>query len=282
MVADALGLPHQFKAREAIPGEVRMVMGGRYEKAFPRVAYGTWSDDGALTLALADSLATMGKVDLDDFGRRLVAWMSRGAYTVDRKAYDVGGTTSEAVCRLMRGHRAEVAGLTGERDNGNGSLMRALPLGLWHRGTDEELFEDAGRVSAVTHGHRTSRLACGAYSVAARYLLRGAAPATALVAGLRMAGAGLKLGEPGGSGYVLDTLSYAVRAARRSEMSYEAAVLGAIRLGADTDTTAAVAGGLIGVRDGLGAVPEGWLLELRGREQAGEIIERFVAAVGAG
>lgn len=280
LVGDALGVPHEFKAGSAIPAEVRMVMAGGYPKSFTRVPYGTWSDDGALTLALADSLATRGRVDPADLGGKMVAWMNRGAYTVDGRAYDMGNTTTEAVLRLMRGHQAEVAGPSGELDNGNGSLMRTLPLALWHKGTDEELFADAGRVSAVTHGHPVSRAACGAYSVAARHLLRGATPAAALVAGLKLGGQHLRLPlpVPGGSGFVLDTLSYAVRACRDPGSTYRSVVLGAIRLGADTDTTAAVAGGLVGVRDGMGAIPEEWLRDLRGRDMAGEVIEKFVAA----
>jgi ADP-ribosylglycohydrolase len=282
LVADALGVPHEFKHMSKIPGwnrsagSVEMVMPPDYRKTYPKVPYGTWSDDGSLTLALADSLAKTGKLDVEDFGRRLVAWFSQAAYTPDKHTYDVGNTTQEAILRLMRGHNAKAAGLTVESSNGNGSLMRALPLALFHKGSDEELYADACAQSAVTHGHDISKAACGVYCVAARHLLNGTPNATAFVAGLKLAHVKLDLPTmPAGSGFVLDTLSYAIRQARTG-CPYEIAVLSAIHLGRDTDTTAAVVGGLIGARDGMAAIPEKWLREMKGQDLANSIIEEFI------
>jgi ADP-ribosylglycohydrolase len=125
LVADALGVPHQFKSAEIIrTANIQMVMPPGYSKTYPKVPYGTWSDDGSLTLALADSLTGVGHYDPTDFGNALVRWYTKGHYTPNKKAYDIGATTSEAILRMMRGHVPEQAGLTQETSNGNGSLMR--------------------------------------------------------------------------------------------------------------------------------------------------------------
>jgi ADP-ribosyl-[dinitrogen reductase] hydrolase len=78
-----------------------------------------------------------------------------------------------------------------------------------------------------------------------------------------------------GSGYVVDTLR-TVRGVMR-QSSYERVVREAIGHGRDTDTTACIAGGLAGAREGVAAIPERWLLALRGRELAEPLIEALVA-----
>lgn len=276
LVGDALGVPYEFQYGLEKLALVEMNPIGRHKSW--NVPAGTWSDDGALTLALADSLATVGHLDEDDFGRRIQAWFTKGHYTPDGKAFDVGNTTQEAILRMMRGHAAKVAGLTGERSNGNGSLMRTLPLALFHQGSDADLYADAGRASAVTHGHDVSKAACGVYCVAARHMLSGRTASRAFIEGLKLAHVKLEIPpRPGGSGFVLDSLAYAIHGAR-SEGSYEDVVSNAVRLGGDTDTTAAIIGGLLGLRDGVGAIPERWLSVLRGRELADQVIESFIKA----
>ena len=278
LVADAMGLPHQFKIAAHIPERIEMTMPSDYPKAFPRIAYGTWSDDGALHLALTDSLATKKKLDLDHFAGNVRGWFEKGHFTVDGKAYDVGNTTSEACCRLIRGHSPEASGLAEETANGNGSLMRTLPLALWHQGSDAELYADACAQSAVTHRHDYSKAACGVYCIAARAMMNGTPTPSAWVQGLRLAHVPLEIpAEPTGSGFVLDSLAYAIQASR-SGKPYRDVVLDAIRLGADTDTTACIAGGLVAARDGVFAIPEEWLSSLRGYDLAAKTITEFLAA----
>jgi len=279
LVGDALGVPHEFTAHP--PGEVDMVMPPEFKKRFAKVPYGTWSDDGSLTLALADSLADCGRFDAEDYGKKLVAWYTKGAYTPDGVTFDIGNTTQEAVLRMLRGHAALNAGLTAENANGNGSLMRVLPLALFHKGSEDDLFRDAGLSSQITHGHPWSKGACGLYCVAARHILNGHPPTKAFILGYHASTrAGIKippLGTPRGSGFVLDSLSYAIMAAR-SGCSYEEAVLHAIALGNDTDTTAAIAGGLVGTRDGMSVIPARWMEKMQGRDVASKIIQRLLEA----
>lgn len=144
-------------------------------------------------------------------------------------------------------------------------MREPLPLAVMCRG------------SSVTHGHDISKAACGAYCVAARHILHGTPVVEAFREGFKRAHVQLELPQPSGSGYVLDSLSFAARAAA-SGGSYEDVVLIAIRLGADTDTTAAIAGGIVALRDGMDAIPQRWLDLIRGKELANGIIDSFLTS----
>src|SRR5690606_25004164 len=101
---------------------------------------------------LTASLMEQGRLDLDDLARRLIDWRQFGRYAVDARVFDVGIQTEQALDLLATGESPETSGPSAEGDNGNGSLMRVLPLALWHQGTDDELFALAMRQSLPTHG----------------------------------------------------------------------------------------------------------------------------------
>lgn len=291
LVGDAFGVPYEFHSPSALPARSALAMTPPpgFARAHHGTPPGTWSDDGAQALALLASLVACGGLDPDDLGRRLVAWYRRGDYAVDARVFDVGIQTRRALGALEAGVPALQAGPSGEYDNGNGSLMRVLPLALWHRGDDAALVEDAHQQSRVTHGHARSQAACALTCLWARRLAGGAdsevafADAAAALAALYQdrpefaAELSTQLvveGTPGGSGYVVDTVRSARWALRQG--SYEDVVRAAVSLGNDTDTTACVAGGLAAVRDGMGAIPGEWLAALRGQE----IVRPLAAALG--
>lgn len=280
LVGDALGVPYEFQRPEDLPPRALLEFepppGARRSH---RVPPGTWSDDGAQALALLASLLGRGRLDLDDLGRLLVAWRDDGFLAVDGDVFDVGLQTSLALRRLREGVPARESGPAGERDNGNGSLMRVLPLALWHRGSDSQLAADADAQSLVTHGHPRSRACCALYCLWARRTSEGRSDAwAAAVAAFRAiyppgdplrdeAELHVRPDDPPsgrGSGYVVDCLNSARLAVGAGP--YEEAVRAAVALGGDTDTTACVAGGIAGLRDGAGAIPERWRAALRGRE----------------
>lgn len=180
-------------------------------------------------------------------------------------------------------------------DNGNGSLMRVLPLALWHNGVDEALVRDAHLQSLPTHAHPRSLVACAFYCLVARGYLRGENDPwswgdwriqTIYEASPDRLSSERFLNEldtlrrfpttdrPRGSGYVLDTIWSAKRALEAP--SFEEVIRSAIQFGHDTDTTAAVAGGLAGIRFGLASIPDRWLLLLRGYELAAPLIAPLV------
>jgi len=295
LVGDALGVPYEFHDPSEIPPAAGIEMDP--PPGFPRSHGGTtpatWSDDGAQALALLASLLDRGRLDLDDFAKRLLAWFQRGEYAVDRRVFDIGNQTHAALEALGRGVPAERSGPASERANGNGSLMRVLPLALWHAGPDPALVADAHAQSLVTHVHPRSQACCALYCLWARRILEDSGePWSDAVASLRRiypkgSAHRTELDEhirpddptPGtGSGYVVDCLRSARSVVETNEI-YEDTVRAAIALGEDTDTTAAVAGGIAGLLYGVMGIPSRWRAALRGMEIAGQLIRRLTDAV---
>lgn len=290
LVGDALGVPYEFHDRQSIPPfeEIEFEPPNWFRPAHAGVSPGTWSDDGAQALCLLASLLECGKFDVDDFASKLVAWFREDYMSVD-EMFDVGIQTQRAILNLRKGDSPLEAGLKEERDNGNGSLMRVLPLALWHKGTDKELVKDAFDQSAVTHGHLRSKLCCALYCLWARQILQDAEnPWESAVSNLLdifPANSGERneleqqikpdnLYEVQGSGYVLDSLFSAKWACGRP--NFEETVKAAISLGNDTDTTACIAGGIAGMKFGIEGIPKRWRENLRGKEIYEPLIEKLL------
>lgn len=289
LIGDALGVPYEFKQSREIPSEheIELQPPPGYPRSHPSVAPGTWSDDGAQALCLLDSLLFRGQLDPEDFARRMVNWLESGHLAVDGHVFDVGIQTSGALRAIRAGKPVLTAAPRDERANGNGSLMRVLPLALWHRGSDEELVRDARASSLPTHAHVRSQVCCALYCLWARRMLdQVAQPWSDALASLRAMlardpEAARELDvviqpdatpEQPGSGYVVDTLRSA-RLVLQQHADYERVVRAAVALGFDTDTTAAVAGGIAGVREGTSAIPQRWRDALRGQELLAPLLE---------
>ena len=250
-------------------------------------------------LALLDSLLDAG-FDTADQGRRALTWYDAGAYAPGGEVFDVGHSTIVALHALRSGVPAEEAGDVGAK--GNGSLMRILPLPLVLRETpDAELLTLTCRAARVTHGSAEAQIACGLYVLCVRRLLRGEDdPAAVLAAARRTLRAELGAnGLPGskeaaepdaavaeldafeawsgrsGQGRVADSF-WSAWDGFAAAPDYVSAVTAAVRYGTDTDTTAAIAGGLAGVRFGIEAVPSAWQRGLRDRGVAQSLVDRLV------
>lgn len=257
-IGDALGLPVQFEERGTFHVET-MTGHGTYN-----MEAGTWSDDTSLTLATCDSIKLMGRIDLEDMLCCMTDWYKDGKYTPDGQAFDVGMTTGAA---LSRGE-----GLSDEGSNGNGSLMRIIPLAFLPDLKDDEIRE----VSALTHGHRISKTACVTYIHIAKELLKGAsikeAVEVAVTGGVEesMYKNLLTIGnrprdEIKSTGYVVHTLEAAVWTLENTD-NFRDAIITAVNLGDDTDTVGAVTGALAGIIYGYDAIPEEWIKALRRKD----------------
>ncbi|MEL7609376.1 MAG: ADP-ribosylglycohydrolase family protein [Bacillota bacterium] len=286
-VGDALGVPVEGQSRGALAKDpVTQMRGfGTY-----RQPAGTWSDDTSMTLCLLDSLAL--KLDYDDIMRRFTRWLYAGEFTPYGVAFGAGSTTREAVAAYARGESAQLCGGRSVWNNGNGSLMRILPLAFYlypRYGADiaqEEPMRIVHDVSSLTHAHPCSLIACGMYIGIACGLLGGRTLKDALSAGLEQAfeyydkrqtfAEALKayhrlrdwdefcsISADGifSSGYVVHTLEAALYCLANTK-SYRSCVLGAVNLGQDTDTVAAVAGGLAGLAYGYEAIPIDWIFQI--------------------
>lgn len=280
LIGDAVGVPYEFHQAANLPptADIDMLPPRDFPRAHAGILPGTWSDDGAQALCLLASLLACGRLDLGDFSRRLLDWADRGYCAVDGLVFDIGMQTSGALAALHSGSAPECSGPAEERANGNGSLSRVLPLALWHDGSNDELIMLAARQSLPTHGHARSQIACAMLCLWARAELAGAAhaweaadrtlrqrgPANDLDAGA-IAHVLTRPAHVGGSGYVVDSL-WSARVAVEESDDYAATIRRAIAFGNDTDTTAAIAGGIAGIRHGASAIPAAWHDRLRGRE----------------
>lgn len=290
LVGDAFGVPYEFRPADQLPPLEQLAMKppAGWQRAHP-VPDGTWSDDGAQTLALLDSLLDDGFLDPDDLAARMLQWRDEGRYAADGVVFDIGMTTARALGRFAAGTPAIECGLAGERDNGNGSLMRTLPLALMHEGDDARLIADAVAQSSVTHRHSLT-LACVAfYCLWATELLYGQAPLPAWDRALTRFEAAApqplrdqfgsavlaRLDAPvRGTGYVVHSL-LAARWLLSTFDNFADVIRHAVALGDDTDTTAAIAGGLAGIRCGEGGIPADWLAALRGNDIVAPLLERL-------
>ena len=237
-VGDALGVPYEFMGRGSFHATGMVGHGSHNQPA------GTWSDDTAMILATCDSIRELGCIDVEDMRKKFKAWFRKGKYAINGKVFDFGNTVGRALSRNE--------GCSDVMDNGNGSLMRIIPLAFTDA-TDDQVRE----VSAITHAHSISMNACVRYVNAARSLIMGEELETYLPS------------EVKSGGYVLDTLSAAFWCLEKTD-SYKDCVLLAVNLGSDTDTTACVAGGLAGIKYGYDSIPKEWVEQLRGKD----IIER--------
>lgn len=299
-VADAVGVPAEFMGRESLARDPVTGMRGYGSHRQPP---GTWSDDTSLTLCLLDSL-TNG-LDYEDIMRRFLGWMENAGYTARGRVFDIGIATRGAISRFSKGVPPRECGGRSEYDNGNGALMRILPLGFYLRARFGEGFlENEEAVSIVrdacslTHAHIRNQIACGIYLSVADALIGGMPLERAVRTGVSRAKgvyearaedrAELKhfdrifsddfaeLPREGirSGGYVVDTLEAALWCLLTTD-SYEGCVLKAVNLGDDTDTVAAVAGGLAGMHYGYGAVPAGWVKRTARRAYIRELCEAF-------
>lgn len=292
LLGDAVGVPYEFHAPHQLPAKAQLELEppADFVRSHRGVPPGTWSDDGAQALCLLESLLEHNTLDLPDFSRRMLAWEHSGHLAVDNTVFDIGNQTYRAFRVLESGMPPELAGPSGIRNNGNGSLMRVLPLALWHTGTDAELVALAHRQSLPTHGHAYSQVCCALYCLVAREALAGT-PLTnawdAAIARLQpLYGAhphGQALDEVlafrtrelrTGSGYVVDSLWSAYDATLAP--SFEDVVKSAIAFGNDTDTTACIAGGLAGIQFGIDGIPPRWLSALRGTELVQPLLIRLL------
>ncbi|KAF7562858.1 hypothetical protein G7046_g1272 [Stylonectria norvegica] len=212
--------------------------------------------------------------------------------TKGRFPADIGNATRDGLSRYRKTRDPDNAG-AGEGRSGNGSLMRCIPTGLFEL-DPEQLIIDSISISKITHDDSRCTTACAAYNTIVWHLIRGASPNEAIDAGESVAiklekrdssevyrairqGRTLQIAQMARegppkemkgrcAGYVLETLTLAI-AAVLDMRSLEDVLVDVVRIGNDTDTNAAVAGGILGARDGAAAIPERWASKLQFRNE---------------
>ena len=274
-LGDALGAPFEFLRGRNIPDPIPA-----FELPWMGLPPGSTTDDTAMARNLTRSLVESGRFDEEDLIARHVEWIASDPP-------DVGALTGRVLRRVQRGEDAvgvarEVWEQRGpEVSAGNGSVMYCAPLGLAYANRPAELLELAPRLSAITHYDGRCRTAVLAVTLTVAALVRGEEPVVAVSAALsaveqheggeeleylvEVAGGARAIDGPD-QGFCLFTAGAALQALLR-EGGFETEVRRVVSLGGDTDTNGAVAGALLGAREGLDGLPTEWLGKLAPRDE---------------
>ncbi len=298
-VGDALGVPVEFNDRQTISKNpvTDMIGYGTYN-----LPAGTWSDDSSLTFCLAEALTK--DFDLNAIGQNFINWVHHQYWTPRGRVFDIGIGTRQAIDRIAKGEKPEFAGGSKDIDNGNGSLMRILPLLFYIKDKPiNERYEITRQVSSITHGHIRSVIACFYYLEFAKQIWEGkdkfeiyrnlqtevANHLTNLEINpkeidlfdrlLKREIHTISEDEIQSSGYVLHTLEASIWCLLTTD-NYKEAVLKAVNLGEDTDTTSAVTGGLAGLLYGFDNIPEIWLQQIARYDDIENLAERLADKLG--
>lgn len=295
-VGDALGVPVEFKSRTYLKQNPVTEMFGFGTHHQPP---GTWSDDSSLAFCLAESLCK--GYDLFDIARNFVKWYSAELWTPHGRVFDIGIATTHAIHNIAKGHQPELCGGFYEEDNGNGSLMRILPLVFYLQKENdlEVIYQKVKAVSSITHAHFRSVFACFIYVIYCLEILKDNDKFEAykemqnilsqFLTDKKFNPVELQLFDRvlkndiskypeqniHSSGYVLDSLQASLWCFLNSD-SYEETVLKAVNLGEDTDTTGAIAGGLAGIYYGIENIPKKWIDNLARTNDIKDLAERLL------
>ena len=293
-VGDAMGVPIEFFKREDLLKNPVTTMIGEQSHFVPK---GSWSDDTSLNLALIDSINNRKGIDLYDIGQNFIEWGENGKYTPTGKMFGIGRTTLKAIARLERGDiKPEECGGNTESENGNGSLMRILPMAYYcycKNYNDEEVYDIVKKVSSLTHAHEISIMGCYIYVKFALELLNGNNIKSAYKTIRKLKYqyfsdyckkiysriidiniAKLDLDDIKSSGYVVDTLEATIWTLLNTK-TFNQAIIGSINLGGDSDTIGACTGGLAGIYYGFESINSTWKKELMKYDYIVELCNKF-------
>lgn len=291
-VGDALGVPVEFCERDELTANPVTDMRGFGTYPYPA---GSWSDDTSMSLCALEALSHENR-KWEDIMENYISWIGEGTFTPTGETFDVGRICLKAVTNYVtRKIPLYECGGRSEHSNGNGSLMRIHPFVLYAYAKQMSIDEWLGvivKASALTHAHDRSKIGCLIYAFVLMSLLKNKGK-DGIEDGFKKAKrylhtcaefapyerilgsdfATLPCDEIKSSGYVVDTLEAALWCLLTTA-SYRDCVLKAVNLGDDTDTVAAVAGGLAGALYGYDAIPSRWLDTLKRRDYLEEMCER--------
>ena len=319
IVGDALGLPVQFRPRE--DRDIEPVTGMIGYGAFD-MPPGSWSDDSSLILATMDGLAASLKkeerhenlslneiIDYEIIMKNFSKWLNKGEFTPYGFAYDVGGATMDGIGRYDMGTEPTLSGGIGEGDNGNGSLMRILPIAFFiyclsqkYSFDEDDKMEAVHNLSSLTHRHKRTQIACGIYVNIALEFLEN--PDSTLSLDELIANGinkskeyyyndssfenqlhhfdrvfsiniqNLPRDDIKSGGYCISSLEASIWCLLNNE-NYRDTILEAVNLGYDTDTTACIVGGLAGIYYGYDDIPVDWINQLVRLDYIEELVNDF-------
>lgn len=299
-IGDAMGVPIEFESRERlfVSPITKMIGYGSHD-----VEAGTWSDDTSMEIATIDSFINKGYFDCSDIMMNFYYWLKDSKFTAAGVVFDAGRTCIQSIINFSKGYELDRCGQNDTYSNGNGSLMRILPIALYSyykELKEEEIVKLTNDVSSLTHAHEISKLGCYIYVRYVMFLLSGMDKRKSYEELKRINYdyyslksqdnykrlikddiSKLPVDEIRSSGYVVDTLEASIWVLLNYN-SFEESIIGAINLGDDTDTVGAVTGSMAGILYGYDHIPKDWLAELKKRDYLIELALKFEKAVICG
>lgn len=296
-VGDAMGFPTEFSKREELLKNPVIEMIDSPDVGQPA---GSWSDDTAMEIATIDSFIQKKYFDYKDIMDKWVKWISKSEYTPTGVAFDIGRTCLKAIKKYCNGTAPLQCGSTSINENGNGSLMRILPVALYaylKNLDDISIRKLTNEVSSLTHAHEVSRLGCYIYVQFIICLLKGYTKEEAYkhiqyldysaydMHSLKLYKRILdeqievqRLDQIKSTGYIVDTLESAMWIFMNAE-HYKEAIIASTNIGGDTDTIGAIVGSMAGIYYGFESIPSNWLDKLQRKEYLMELADKFEKSV---
>ena len=327
VVADALGVPYEFHDSHWCEENLMtdMIGYGTYNQP-----PGTWSDDSSLALASLYGLSNFLEFDeekrddeliLNNFSsiidyegimENFIKWYDNGDFSPYGEVFDIGTTTLKSFLNYQSGNVSAIeAGGSSEGSNGNGSIMRILPIAFViyflskkYSFSDDEKMKAIHNLSSLTHGHKRAQMGCGIYVTIAIELI-GAYFGESDLSLEEIVNNGitkakeyyfnndifkhqlehynrvfsldihkLQKDEINSGGYVVSTLEASIWCLLNND-NYKDTALAAVNLGNDTDTTACVVGGLAGIYYGYDDIPTHWLDQIAKFDFIEDLIDKF-------
>ncbi len=293
-LGDALGAPTEFMPLR----EIKQTYGSRGIQEPPDPAF--YTDDTQMTLALTEGLLDAGlNADLDTqmnaIGKRFVEWR----YSPDNHRAP-GMTCIRAVERFESGYHWREAGIA--HSKGCGSAMRVATIGFLYQHDEPRLRTVAEASGLITHGHRTAVAASigAAYAVklaldnvpVAQYLPRMMAFTDGISdefddALRRVGHVGAWADEEAaldhiGAGWIAEeAVALALYCVIRYPDDYVACMRRGANSSGDSDSVACIAGGMMGARLGLPAIPSGWIERCENRDYLRDLAARMARAANS-
>lgn len=296
-VGDAMGFPTEFSKREELLQSPVIEMIDSPDVGQPA---GSWSDDTAMEIATIDSFIQKKYFDYKDIMDKWVKWISKSEYTPTGVAFDIGRTCLKAIKKYCNGTAPLQCGATSMNENGNGSLMRILPVALYaysKKLDDTSIRKLTDEVSSLTHAHEVSRLGCYIYVQFIISLLKdfakedsyryiqnldySAYDKNAINLYSRILNEKIEgqiLDNIKSSGYIVDTLECAMWIFMNAQ-HYKEAIIASTNIGGDTDTIGAIVGSMAGIYYGFDSIPSNWLDKLQRKDYLMELADRFEKSV---
>lgn len=307
-IGDALGVPVEFIGRSSLKQNKITDMEEYGTHNQPK---GTWSDDSSMLLATIDGLLKSQKstINYQAIMNNFLQWKLKGEFTPFNRVFDIGLSTSSALSKyqqhIINNHPEDIiCGSTEISSNGNGSLMRIIPISLYlnYLGidyTNKRFMDTIKIVSSMTHSHIYSIFGCYIYSIYISEILKQKNKNKAYknlqvilknicekypeyndikeIYGRIIYNDISKLKETNikSSGYVVDSLEASMWSVLTSN-SFEEAVLKSVNLGDDTDTIGSLTGGLAGIIYGYNSIPKKWLNDLQKKSYLDKFVNSFI------